>query len=84
MAAFDGIEYQSGTVARYSQGYFSSYPKQGTAYGFIKFNYFRMMAFDTLANTWRTWIAAGAPDLTAAQYNGLPFPFTQVFVSARL
>lgn len=81
MAAYDGIEYQSGAVARYSQGYS---PKPGTSYGFIKFNYYRMLAYDTSVNTWRTWIAAGAPDLTAAQYNGLPFPFTQVFVAARL
>lgn len=81
MAAYNGIEYQVGTLANYVQGYS---PKPGTAYGNIKFNYFKMMAYDTSANTWRTWIAAGAPDLTAVQYNGSAFPFTQVFVAARL
>jgi len=76
MAAYNGIEYQVGTLANYVQGYS---PKPVS-----KFGYFKMMAYDTSANTWRTWIAAGTPDLTAVQYNGTAFPFTQVFVAARL
>lgn len=81
MANYDGIEYQNGTLAGYSVGYS---PKPGTSYSSdTKFGYFKMMAYDTSASTWRTWIAVGAPDMTAKQYNGVAFPFTQVFVITR-
>lgn len=47
-------------------------------------NYYRMMAYDTSASTWRTWLAAGEPDLSARQYNGVAFPFTEIFVVSKL
>lgn len=80
MAEFNGTNYSVGS-ANYSQGYS---PKPGRAYGDIRFNYFDMMAYDTSAGVWRTWIALGEPDLTARQFNGPAFPFTQVFVLGRL
>jgi hypothetical protein len=80
MASYSSIEYTKGSSA-YNQTYISWPSSQ---YGISRYSYFRMLAYDTSANTWRTWIATGAPDLTAVQYNGTAFPFTQVFVAARL
>ena len=42
--------------------------------------YFLMEAYDTAALVWKTWVATGAPDPTASQYPGPPFPFTIVGV----
>lgn len=78
MADYNGISYGNGMS---SQGYLYL---STISYSYNRNYYFRMMAYDTSANTWRTWIAAGAPDLAAVQYNGSAFPFTQVFVAARL
>lgn len=78
MADYNGINYSPG---QFSSGYLYL---PGRSYDISsKFNYYKMMAYDTSASTWRTWIAAGAPDMTAQQYNGVAFPFTQVFVITR-
>lgn len=45
----------------------------------ITFYYF-MEAYDAAALVWKTWIATGAPDVTASQYPGPAFPFTVVSV----
>lgn len=42
--------------------------------------YYLMEAYDTLALVWKTWVATGAPDPTASQYPGPPFPFSIVSV----
>lgn len=41
-------------------------------------SYFLMEAYDSAALLWKTWVATGAPDPTASQYPGPPFPFTIV------
>lgn len=46
----------------------------------INTTYYKMMAYDTSVNLWRSWVASNSPDLTASQYRAAPFPFTQVFV----
>lgn len=53
-------------------------------YAFPRANYYKMMAYDTSQNIWRTWMAAGEPDLAARQFNGVAFPFTQIFVATKL
>lgn len=83
MTDYSAVLYKNDSIPVYSEGAFGKFKYTGIStifYSSSKLKYFEMMAYDTSASTWRTWVAVGAPDITASQYVGTPFPFTTVFV----
>lgn len=78
MADYNALSYEDGSYTAAANFEIAS-----RAYSQTTTVYYKMQAYDTSASTWRTWVATGSPDLTASQYPGTAFPFTQVFVLSK-